>query len=410
MAEPLAGKDRVGDMHANLRRMVRNCAKASVPTVAGIALLLLPSMPSQAQAAPVAAHVVSVATTCDGQVPSGTVVAIADTLDDGGYWLATNYGQVVACGDAQNLGDADTDLVSPIVGFVPTADDDGYYLVSADGGIYAFGAPFHGSMGGMPLNKPIVGMALDPATGGYWLVASDGGIFNFDAPYLGSTGAIKLNKPIVGMAASGNGSGYWLVASDGGIFSYNAPFHGSTGAIKLNKPIVGMAVDPSTGGYWLVASDGGIFAYDAKFLGSTGNIALNRPITGMEANATGSGYRFAATDGGVFNYGSASYGSAVEPPAVTSPPGATPKCTVTLGSNMPKGYSQDLLTVTSNVPDYQVLVAKIYATETIYIGGFSTDDNGAFSLIVTFPTAPLGPGTIAVAIGPASCFVSFTRV
>ena len=397
-------------MSTGLSRTVRILATASVAAVAGISSMLLPVVNGQAPAGAEPAHAAAV-TTCDGQVPSGTVVAIAATNDDGGYWLVTNYGQVVACGDAQNLGDADTDLVSPIVGFAPTADDDGYYLVSADGGIFDFGtATFHGSIAGMPLNKPIVGMTLDPATGGYWLVASDGGIFNFDAPYLGSTGAITLNKPIVGMAASGNGSGYWLVASDGGIFSYNAPFHGSTGAMRLNKPIVGMAVDQATGGYWLVASDGGIFAYDANFLGSTGSISLNKPITGMEANAAGSGYRFAATDGGVFNYGSTSYGSAVEPPAVTSPPGATPNCTVTLATNMPKGYSQDILTVTSNVPDYQVLVAKIYATETIYIGGFSTDDKGGFSLFVTFPNAPLGPGTIAVAIGPASCYVGFTRI
>jgi hypothetical protein len=395
-------------MSTGLNSAVRILAKVGVATVAGISLLLLPALNGQAQASPVQPHVTS---SCNGQVPSGTVVATAATNDDGGYWLATNYGQVVACGDAPNLGDADTALDAPIVGFAPTADDGGYYLVGADGGIYAFGAAtFNGSLGGMPLNKPIVGMALDPATGGYWLVASDGGIFNYNAPYLGSTGAMHLNKPIVGMAVSGNGTGYWLVASDGGIFSFgDAPFHGSTGAMHLNKPIVGMSVDPGTGGYWLVASDGGIFAFDAPFLGSTGNITLNEPITGMEANTTGSGYRFVASDGGVFNYGSPYDGSAVEPPAVTAPPGTAPTCTVKLSTNMPKGYSQDLLTVTSNVPDYQVLVAKIYATETIYIGGFSTDTNGAFSLYVTFPNAPLGHGEIAIAIGPASCYASFTR-
>jgi hypothetical protein len=347
---------------------------------------------------------------CDGTVPSGSVIGMVATEDDGGYWIATNYGQVIACGDAPYLGDADTDLNAPIVGFAPTADDGGYYLVGSDGGLFAFGdAKFYGSLAGTPLNKPIVGMAVDATTGGYWLVASDGGIFGYNAPFLGSTGGVHLNEPIVGMATSDNGAGYWLVASDGGLFAYNAPFLGSTGAIRLNKPVVGMAVDDATGGYWLVASDGGIFAYGAPFLGSTGSIALSRPITGMEANSTGTGYRFVASDGGVFNYGSAFYGSAVEAPAVTQPPGSPPTCSVSLSSATPKEYMGETVTITSNIPSYQVLLAKVYTTLTAYIGGFSTDENGGAEIMLKITSAPVGsPAAIAVAIGPAFCDAEFT--
>ena len=225
-------------------------------------------------------HVVAhSATSCSGYLATGTVVAMVATADDGGYWIANQAGQVVACGDAPDLG----------------------------------------SLSG-PLARPVVGMAATPSGGGFYLVASDGGIFAFGAPFAGSTGALTLNRPVVGMAASPSGTGYWLVATDGGIFAFGVPFLGSMGAVPLNRPVVGMATDLATGGYWLVASDGGIFSYGAPFHGSTGSIALNLPIVGMEASPSGAGYRFVATDGGVFAFNTAFYGSAVAPPP---PPPAT---------------------------------------------------------------------------------------
>jgi hypothetical protein len=255
---------------------------------------------------------------CNGTLTSGSVAGMAATNDDGGYWIASSQGLVVACGDAPAFGGLSSAPDQPIVGIATTPDGGGYYLVASDGGVFAFGdAAFQGSTGGTRLNRPVVGMAVDQATGGYWLVASDGGIFAYNAPFYGSTGSLTLNRPVVGMAPSNGGLGYWLVASDGGIFAYNAPFWGSTGAIRLNKPVVGMAADLATNGYLLVASDGGIFAYNAPFYGSTGSIVLNQPIVGMEANVAGTGYRFVASDGGIFTFGSSGfYGSAVAPAPV----------------------------------------------------------------------------------------------
>jgi len=252
---------------------------------------------------------------CAGTLAAGTVVGMAATEDDRGYWIANSQGLVVPCGDAPNFGELASPPNRPIVGIVATSDGGGYYLVASDGGVFTFGdAVFRGSTGAMHLNKPIVGMAIDSAIGGYWLVASDGGVFSFDAPFYGSTGAMLLNQPIVGMAQSDGGSGYWLVASDGGIFSFNAPFYGSMGGTRLNKPIVGMTADAASGGYWLVASDGGIFSFDAPFLGSTGAIDLNRPVVGMESNPQGNGYRFVASDAGIFDFGASQFwGSAVAP-------------------------------------------------------------------------------------------------
>ena len=184
-----------------------------------------------------------------------------------------------------------------------TGDDGGYWLVASDGGIFNYGdAPFFGSAGGLALNKPIVGMAADEPTASGLLAGRHRwrhlrlrrrAVLRLDR-------SIHLNKPIVGMAATPDGGGYWLVASDGGIFAYgDAQFYGSTGSIHLNKPIVGMAPTPDGGGYWLVASDGGIFAYgDAQFYGSTGSIHLAQPIVGMAAMPDGGGYWFSAATAG----------------------------------------------------------------------------------------------------------------
>ena len=258
---------------------------ASMAALVGIGGLLAIASATGAPASATAptSHVVAhSATSCSGYLATGTVVAMVATADDGGYWIANQAGQVVACGDAPDLG----------------------------------------SLSG-PLARPVVGMAATPSGGGFYLVASDGGIFAFGAPFAGSTGALTLNRPVVGMAASPSGTGYWLVATDGGIFAFGVPFLGSMGAVPLNRPVVGMATDLATGGYLLVASDGGIFSYGAPFHGSTGSIVLNLPIVGMEASPSGAGYRFVATDGGVFAFNTAFYGSAVAPPPPPPAPGTS---------------------------------------------------------------------------------------
>ncbi len=243
--------------------------------------------PSVAAASPVP-HAVSAP--CSGYLPAGSVVGMATTADDGGYWIANSSGQVVSCGDAPGLGSLNIVPTHPIVGIAATPNGGGFWLVASDGGVFSFGnAQFWGSTGSLVLNKPIVGMATDPATGGYWLVASDGGVFSFDAPFHGSTGNLRLNQPVVGMSAAPGTDGYWLVASDGGIFTFGAPFFGSIGAVRLNQPVVGMADDAATGGYWLVAGDGGVFAFNSPFLGSTGNLHLAKPVVGMEAATSGIG-------------------------------------------------------------------------------------------------------------------------
>jgi hypothetical protein len=350
--------------------------------------------------------------TCNGTLASGTVVGLAASADDGGYWVANNEGEVVACGDALAFPGLTQAPIHPIVGIAATPDGGGYFLVGSDGGIFAFGdAAFHGSMGGMPLNKPIVGIAVDPATGGYWLVASDGGIFAFDAPFAGSTGSLTLNRPVVGMAPAPGGAGYWLVASDGGIFAFGAPFLGSMGGMPLNRPVVGMSADLGGTGYWLVASDGGIFSFGAPFLGSTGAIHLNQPIVGMESNISGTGYRFVASDGGVFNYGtSLFFGSAVAPPpSPTSPPvTSTPSCSASMLNSTPPDGGDVSVSIASNVANEPVSVSAHYKTTTSTFGG-STDVNGNATVVFDIGTPTVDyMVAVDVTVGAASCSTSFT--
>ena len=171
---------------------------------------------------------------------------LASSNSGAGYWLVSQLGLVMGCGDVNALSGSPTTsrFDKPVVGIAATLDGMGFWLVTSDGGVFAFGdAQFAGSLGGRPLNAPIVGMTPTPDGNGYWLAASDGGVFSFgDAPFSGSMGGTHINAPIVGMAGSPDGHGYWLAAADGGVFSFgSAPFRGSMAGKSLADPITGIA-------------------------------------------------------------------------------------------------------------------------------------------------------------------------
>jgi hypothetical protein len=383
----------------------RRTAALAAGMAVALGILAVPPMVAQA-AAPRSAPGASVATApCSGYLPTGSVVGIATTPDDGGYWIVNNTGNVVACGDAPSFGSLGVAPTHPIVGIAATPDGAGYYLVASDGGIFTFGdALFRGSTGSLRLNRPVVGMGVDPATGGYWLVASDGGIFSFGAPFRGSTGSLRLNQPVVGMSVDPATGGYWLVASDGGIFSFGAPFRGSTGSLRLNQPVVGMSVDAATGGYRLVASDGGIFTFSASFLGSTGSLRLSRPVVGMESAASGSGYRLVASDGGVFTFGSSRFfGSTVSP----FPIGI---CTATMSNPNPPGGSTETVTIRSTVPNAPIIVTTNSKIKSKTYGGLTNASGGAtVAFDIEHPKADYPVGVVVnLGNGSAICFTSFT--
>ncbi|MGC8511633.1 MAG: CHAP domain-containing protein [Acidimicrobiales bacterium] len=206
-----------------------------------------------------------------------------------------DYGSAVAEGDPT----AET-YPSPVVAMAETADGKGYWLATADGTVTAFGdAQSYGGVSDVNLNAPIVGMAATPDGKGYWLVALDGGVFSFgDAQFYGSTGAMTLNKPIVGMAATADGKGYWLVAADGGIFSFgDAQFYGSEGGTNIPGFVSGMAATPDGAGYWLANANGDVYPFgDAKPFGNNLGSARTEPIAAIVSTPHGNGYRLLEPD------------------------------------------------------------------------------------------------------------------
>jgi uncharacterized protein YkwD len=249
------------------------------------------------------------------------VTGFAPSPSGHGFWTVASDGDVVASGDARDLGDmVGQPLARPIVGMTATPDGGGYWLVASDGGVFSFGnARFLGSTGDVALNQPIVGMGATPSGHGYWLVASDGGIFAFgDARFFGSTGDVPLVQPIVALAPTASGTGYWLVASDGGIFAFgDAAFHGSVGGQSRGDTVVGMAATAGAG-YWLVTGSGQVFAFgDAPALGSAPG--LGAPVVGILRS--GGGYAVAAADGSTAQFSPS--GTTVAPaPAPVDRPGA----------------------------------------------------------------------------------------
>ncbi len=283
--------------------------------------------------ATVASLLTRAAAYADGTSLQAVPVAIANTPDDQGYWIAGHDGSIADFGDAGFYGSLPSMgvHVSNIVGITPTPTGHGYWLVGSDGGVFALGdAVFYDSLPrrGIVVSN-IVGITATPTGHGYWLAGADGGVFALgDAVFYGSMGGSPLNAPVVGITATPTGHGYWLTAADGGVFSYgDAAFHGGMAGSPLNAPIVGITSTPTGLGYWLAGADGGVFAFgDAVFYGSMGGSPLNGPVVGITATHTGRGYWMVGTDGGVYAYGDAPFAGRPSVPGAPPPPG--PRATI----------------------------------------------------------------------------------
>ncbi len=347
-------------------------------------------------------------------------IGIAATPDGGGYWVASNKGDVEPFGDAASHGDmAGRTLNQPVVGMAATPDGGGYWLDAADGGIFTFGnARFWGSTGSLHLNQPVVGMANTHDGGGYWLVASDGGIFAFgDATFEGSMGSRHLNDPIVGMAPTDDGKGYWLVASDGGIFAFgDATFEGSLGSSPLASPIVNMTPTPDNDGYWLVSRDGTVYGFGDAV--NDGSLKGGSAPVGSMAAAPAGGYWILTTDGVVHPFGvakdegsPATGRAAAASPTTAPPPSGTAAASNASTTSVNPGVSLSDITTSSSVHSLTPSSGTAGGGETIEISGsgftgatavyFGTNASSDFT--VTSPTtisavAPVGADTVDVRV------------
>ncbi len=368
--------------------------------LAGLVPALAASAPSQATATP------SVSTSWIG---------IAATPDGGGYWVASNKGEVEAFGNAAPHGDmTGMPLNQPVVGMAATPDGGGYWLDAADGGIFTFGdARFWGSAGSLHLNKPVVGMAPTHDGGGYWLVASDGGIFAFgDASFEGSMGSHHLNEPIVGMARTHDGRGYWLVASDGGIFAFgDAAFEGSLGSRPPASPIVNMTPTPDNDGYWLVSQDGTVYGFgDGSNHGSVRGASA--PATSLAATPS-SGYWVLTADGAVHPFGDASnYGSPATGPVATlslpNEPAASPPSASSGGSSSGgSGGGTSPVSISTLTPSsgtagggdtVHISGSGFTGATAVYFGSNASSDFIITSATTITAVAPVGAGIVNVQV------------
>ncbi len=203
--------------------------------------------------------------------PGEVVTSVSPTPSGAGYWLFTNRGRVLDCGDAGFFGDLrDVSLDGEVIDSVATPTGLGYYMVAADGGVFAFGdAVYRGSvpevLPGVTLDAPIVAITVTGTNRGYRMVAADGGMFNFgDAAYFGSIPqvlpGVPLDGPVIDMVASA--TGYLIVADDGGIFNFGAsPFHGSLGDTAIPERIRTVLVVDDLSGYVMFDRNGKAYPF-----------------------------------------------------------------------------------------------------------------------------------------------------
>ncbi len=259
-----------------------------------------------------------------GPALSGRAVALLDTPDGLGYWLASSSGQVLAYGDAPAVSGRKP--ASPVVAAASDLARPGVWLTDARGHVYALGgAAYYGGLTAPWPSAPIVAVVATPDGHGYWLVGRDAKVYAFgDAP--ARSVPRRPAAPIVAAAAglAGSRTGLWLLGADGGVFALGAGFYGSLPAqgIKV-RDAVGIALTPDAKGYWAATANGVVHAFgDAPFLGDFS--------TDVAAHTTGPRL-VAPWDGLATTPGPGSATEVAPPrkaPATTAPPATVPAAPV----------------------------------------------------------------------------------
>ena len=259
-----------------------------------------------------------------GPALSGRAVALLDTPDGLGYWLASSSGQVLAYGDAPAVSGRKP--ASPVVAAASDPARPGVWLTDARGHVYALGgAAYYGGLTAPWPSAPIVAVVATPDGHGYWLVGRDAKVYAFgDAP--ARSVPRRPAAPIVAAAAglAGSRTGLWLLGADGGVFALGAGFYGSLPAqgIKV-RDAVGIALTPDAKGYWAATANGVVHAFgDAPFLGDFS--------TDVAAHTTGPRL-VAPWDGLATTPGPGSATEVAPPrkaPATTAPPATVPAAPV----------------------------------------------------------------------------------
>jgi hypothetical protein len=165
--------------------------------------------------------------------PSGTAIGFEGTqsLDsaitsavctsDHGILLALANGSVKALGTAEFLGSAlDLNLDNPIVNIALSKN--GYWLLSQSGRVINCGdTQFLGSATEAVVehNSNAVSIAAHPAGDGYWIALSDGFVVTYGRSIFYGRVEDPVS-PIVSVIATHDGNGYWLIDATGNVFPF----------------------------------------------------------------------------------------------------------------------------------------------------------------------------------------------
>jgi hypothetical protein len=200
-------------------------------------------------------------------------------LNEAGYWVAVDDGQVFAFGDAREWPknssyphDPSSEAVVTIRGAI---DGAGYYLLETDGRVHTFGSATHVGDGKSTGFYDFVDMAVTYTGNGYYLLRRDGTVYEFgDAVHYGNSvptaGLSGYNREIyAGTSIETHPStmGYWVVDGNGEVQAFNLTNYGGinpfrNGLISLEW-VRSIRRNSAGDGYWIVSGGGKVYACGA---------------------------------------------------------------------------------------------------------------------------------------------------
>ncbi|HMJ15826.1 MAG TPA: hypothetical protein VK524_30630 [Polyangiaceae bacterium] len=249
---------------------------------------------------------------------------------DTGYRVVTCDSAVFAFGsDVPNAGGAAFSearpRARPVVGAAATTSGEGYVQVFSNGQVLAFGDA--AELGSLPEERlagaEVRGIAYSANDAGYWVALSNGEVHAIGAAAVLGNMPIS-NDSVTAIAAAAGGEGYWLVTANGQVGAFGSAVHfGDLAGSPPSHAVVGIAPHPRGGGYWLLDRAGNVFPFgDARQRGGAAGQDLRimvdhqryitKPVTSdakavaIAATSSGDGYRIALDNGAVCHFGDAS--------------------------------------------------------------------------------------------------------
>lgn len=200
-------------------------------------------------------------------------------VNESGYWVVADDGQVFAFGDARmhdrsSLTQIESTNTFPVVTLIPAPDGQGYYLMQTNGVVVSYGsATWQGNGHTNPYNlvpSDFIDMALTPTGLGYWMLRRSGEVVAVgDAVHQGNavpTGFTENEAAYTGTGIESHPSiaGYWIVDGDGQVQAFGGvpdiggitPYRHD---LKAHEWVRGIRRDSAGTGLWLLGGSGHVY-------------------------------------------------------------------------------------------------------------------------------------------------------